>query len=152
MTTKIASLEASVATLTSLVTDLVGEVKKLKASPSSKGKAKASKKAKELSVSEAQIRALTADHFKTLKYSVVEKDSDGENLVKDNQYVLVDGAEYAWYRGLKGLEASMRKNGEISTEPNDKGRSQMDFAREILSEMVDGGFCKLGKAKAEVKA
>jgi hypothetical protein len=103
-------------------------------------------------VSAAQIAILTEGDFETLKYSLVVHDGEGANgkpklRVKDGQYVLVPKAQQSWYVGLKGLEASMRKNGALGTTPNSKGRTQIQFARELFGEMSAAGFVKLPAVK-----
>lgn len=110
-------------------------------------------KAAKVTVSEAQIAKLTAEDFETLRYSLVETDGDGGKVLERNakgarQYRLVKGAERSWYMGLKGLEATLRRGDEISDEVGEgKERSQMDFARDILSQMTTAGFMRLKATK-----
>jgi len=141
---EVAELRSGLSELTSLFKAFVqGQAQPAQSEPEA-----ASARKGNVKVSAAQIQVLGEADFETLKYSLVVHDRVGANgkpklRVKDGQYVVVPKAQQTWYVGLKGLEASMRKNGTLGTTPNSKGRTQIQFARELFSEMASAGFCKL---------
>jgi hypothetical protein len=101
----------------------------------------------ELTVSAEAVGRFTREHWHTLRFAMVVGGADKPTLRKDRKgYALVKGANPAWYMACKGFENTLRSREEnslpieLSAEPNSKGRSQVQYAQEILTAMVEGGF------------
>lgn len=158
MQTKTKSASAAeVAELRSEVSSLVGLVKELISSRKSTAQPKAGKAAASKPIiTVAQVKALTAEDFDTLRYSLVVTNGDEKVLERNakgqKQYKLVKGAKRSWYMGLKGLASTLHRGAEISEETAEgRERSQMEFAQDILSQMQTAGFIKLNQPKASSK-
>lgn len=156
MSTKTQSTAASaaeIAELRSEVSSLAGLVKELISSRKSTAQPKAEKANSKPIVTVAQVKALSAEDFDTLRYSLVVTNGDEKVLERNakgqKQYKLVKGAERSWYMGLKGLASTLHRGDEISEEiAEGKERSQMSFAQDILSQMQTAKFINLRQPKA----
>lgn len=100
-----------------------------------------------IGVSEAAVKRFTQQHWHALRMAMVVGGADKPQLAKDRKgYALVKGVDVKWYMACKGFEATLRsraQNGlpvELSSTPNDKGRSQVLYAQEILQALVDAKF------------
>lgn len=107
----------------------------------------------EYSVSEAAVRRFTADHFKALRMTMVIHDGQNQPVKAKgrNAWALKKNADAKLYYNLKGLEGTLRSREiakakgedvkvELSSTLNDKGRSQIMFAQEVLQSCIDGGW------------
>lgn len=126
-TDEIAELKAIVAGLTEQLSKLT-----------SKGAVKAAKQEVEVTVTEAEINALNAEDWDTLRYLVVERDDDGNFVLERNQkgtkqYKLVKNAQRRWYMVCRGFAQTLQRGNELSDE-------QVTLGQEVLSEMKAAGF------------
>ncbi len=156
LSTKTQSTAASIAELVKLVSSLAQEVKDLKTNQSVKPSASKKAAASKITVTVAQVKALSAEDLDTLRYSLVETKGDEKVLERNSkgqkQYKLVSKADRAWYMGLKGLAATLHRGDSISETIGDgRERSQMTFAQDLLSQMTAADFIKLRQPKAASK-
>jgi hypothetical protein len=101
-----------------------------------------------LSVSAAAVGRFTQAHWHTLRFAMVVGGAEKPQLAKGRKgYALVKGADIRWYMGCKGFENTLKaqaSNDEpigLHAEPNAKtGRTQVQYAQEILTAMVEAGF------------
>ncbi len=157
MQTRTKSATASeVAELRSTVSELSQLVRQLITAKPSKASGESKPKASKITVTIAQVKALSAEDFNTLRYSLVLTNADGSKKLERNskgqkQYALVPKAQRAWYMGLKGLAIAAAGEGINETVAEGKDRSQMEFAQDLLSQMTAAGFIKLRQPKAASK-
>jgi hypothetical protein len=101
-----------------------------------------------MSVSAAAVGRFTQAHWRTLRFAMVVGGAEKPQLAKGRKgYALVKGADIKWYMGCKGFENTLKAQaaaGEpvgLHTTPNPKtGRTQVQYAQEILTAMVSAGF------------
>lgn len=109
--------------------------------------------AKKAVVTEEAVSKLTEQHFHTLRFALVVGGAEAPKKQRGkNAYELIKGADVKWYMALKGFEntlaakAARKARGEnvevaLYNEPNERtGRTQRQYAQEILTEMHNGGF------------
>lgn len=122
----VAALQAQLAELNAKIAELQGET---------------------LTVTAEIAKRFTQEHWRALRFSMVVGGADKPELAKDRKgYALVKKASPQLYMACKGFEATLRsrkENGlpvELNSTPNDKGRSQILFAQETISELIERGF------------
>jgi len=116
---------------------------------------------------EAVVRRFTALHWRTIQAAMIVDGSCDDKgritgkLRQDGKgYALVKKADVKLYMACKGFYGTLKAreaNGlpiELSATPNDKGRSQVMFAGEIIEQLVKDGWLSKDSAllKAEPKA
>lgn len=100
-----------------------------------------------LTVSVEAVKRFNREHWRALRFAMVVGGEENPKLRTDRKgYALVKNADPKWYMACKGFENTLRSREEnelpveLSAEPNDKGRSQIMYAQETLSAMVEAGF------------
>lgn len=111
-----------------------------------------------LRVTPEAVRRFTIDHWTALQAALVVDGSvkshgriTGKLRADRKGYALVKGCNPAWYMAVKGFVGTMvsrENNGlpvELNNIPNDKGRTQVLYAQEILQQLGEAGFVDLSK-------
>jgi hypothetical protein len=136
-------------------TSSVGSVEALQAQLAALQAQIASLTAEKRTISAESVGRFTLEHWVTLQAAMIQNGTTkgsgtgmkatGDLSKERKGYALRKGILPKWYMAVRGFANTLRYQAEnglpvgLHTEPNDKGRTQVQYAQEILDELVENG-------------